>query len=238
MSQKVTKYRQVQDELRYQIQQDLYRVGDLLPSEHELCARYAITRTTARKALDELQREGYIVRRHGKGSVVVERRNSLGLLTVKGFSDVAGTRVKNVMVARPHVADWDDDFAFAPTEAEAGDSCYRFTRIRCVGDDAVLVEVSWLACGPVPEFDKHELVGGSFFKTLSQRYQIDVLGSEQNLQAIAAQSAIADLLSISAGSPLLYIAVRYLTNKPDYYIYSKLYCNTNKYPIGNQFLNK
>lgn len=46
------KYISVQNFLKEQIQQGIFRVGDFLPSENELCKRFSITRTTARKAFD------------------------------------------------------------------------------------------------------------------------------------------------------------------------------------------
>jgi GntR family transcriptional regulator len=42
--------------------------GSALPSEPELCARHGISRTTVRRALDRLEREGRIVRKRGSGT--------------------------------------------------------------------------------------------------------------------------------------------------------------------------
>ncbi|HEY6516839.1 MAG TPA: GntR family transcriptional regulator [Steroidobacteraceae bacterium] len=45
-----------------------------LPSEPELCARHGISRTTVRRALDRLEREGRIVRRRGSGTYARPQR--------------------------------------------------------------------------------------------------------------------------------------------------------------------
>ena len=79
---------------------------------------------------------------------------------------------------------------------------------------------------------------GSFFKTLSQRYLIEIIGSEQELRSLPANEIIAPLLKVEAGTPILEITVKYLTSIPDYYIYSQLNCNTDKYPIGNSYFLK
>ena len=42
-------------------------VGDAIPSERRLSADLGVSRLTLRAALDELVREGYLVRRHGSG---------------------------------------------------------------------------------------------------------------------------------------------------------------------------
>ncbi len=85
-------YLQIYEQLKSQIVAGKYAEGDLLPSENELCAIYNSTRMTIRKALQELVQDGYIYRKHGKGSIVSSTRKSLGLLSIKGWTDVvAGT---------------------------------------------------------------------------------------------------------------------------------------------------
>jgi GntR family transcriptional regulator len=48
--------------------------GSALPSEPELCARHGISRTTVRRALQRLEREGRIVRRRGSGTYARPQR--------------------------------------------------------------------------------------------------------------------------------------------------------------------
>lgn len=69
------KYLRIQNFLKEQIQQGIYETGDYLQSENELCQQFSITRTTARKALDELLKEGFIEKQKGKGSKVSSDEN-------------------------------------------------------------------------------------------------------------------------------------------------------------------
>lgn len=235
---KITRYRQIQETLKKQIQHGEYEVGDYLPSENELCATYNITRTTARKALEELQKEGFIIRQHGKGSMVHERRESLGLLTVKGFSEVVNFKVRTEFLQIPHLIQWDANLSLHPTMQERKEKFIHFSRLRYVNNLPVMVEDNWLAENKVPDFTKEEFVQGSFFKTLSNRYLIEIIGSEQELRSLPANETIAPLLKIEIGTPILEITVKYLTTIPEYYIYSQLNCNTDKYPIGNSYFLK
>ncbi len=232
---KQTRYRQIYNELKSGIQQGRYMVDSYLPSENDLCATWQITRTTARRALDELQKEGFIERQHGKGSRVKERRQSLGLLTVKGFSEAVGQNVNTIFFKNPHIVSWPGILPFATEEAELQQPCIHFERVRMVGDMPVILEQDWLSATNLPGFVGLEFEEGSFFKTLSRKYLIEITSSEQELRALPADTRSAKLLNIRPGAPLLRISLRFTTSKPGLNIYSYLYCNTELYPIGNTY---
>ncbi len=230
-----TRYSQIYNILKSRIQQGQYGVDSFLPSENVLCATYSITRTTARKALDELLREGFIEKQHGKGSRVKERRQTLGLLTVKGFSEAVGENVKTIFLQKPRVQLWPEELPFPASDSELKTPCISFERLRCVGDSPVVMEIDWLSGMRLKGFENTDFIDGSFFKTLSQKYLIEITGSEQELRALNADEKIAALLKIEPGAPILRISLKFSTSKPDLHIYSYLYCNTENYPIGNTY---
>jgi len=230
-----TRYRQIQNFLKLQIQKGSYSVGDYLPSENELCSTFSITRTTARKALEELMKEGFIERLHGKGSIVRERRLSLGLLNVKGFSEAVGKDVSTVFLQHPQPGFWNPEIHFTISETEIKEPCVHFSRLRCVGKIPVMIEYNWLSGNHIEGIVGFKFIDDSFFKTLSQHYRIEITGSEQELRAENANKDIAKLLKIPFASPILHISVKFHTSKNNFYIYSELYCNTANYPIGNSY---
>ena len=230
------RYKQVQNFLKLQIQKGSYIVGDYLPSENELCSTFSITRTTARKALDELTKEGFIERQHGKGSIILERRKSLGLLNVKGFSEAVGSDVSTVFIQHPQVSLWNPtELHFTISESELKELCIHFSRLRCVTKIPVMIEYNWLAANHLEGFSSLDFTDSSFFKTLSQHYRIEITGSEQEIRAEKANNNIAGLLNVSLDSPILHISLKFHTSKNYFYIYSELYCNTANYPVGNSY---
>ena len=70
MSSPVPLYHQLQDILRSEIARKVHTVGGKLPSEHELCRAYGVTRPTVRQALEGLVREGLVHKHRGKGAFV------------------------------------------------------------------------------------------------------------------------------------------------------------------------
>lgn len=229
------KYQSVLVYLKEQIQRGKYNIGDYLPSENELCAQFSITRTTARKALDELLKEGFIVKIQGKGSRVAERRKSLGLLSVKGFSEAVGDNVHTEFLQSPVKTTWSEKIQHPLRDGDKNGKCFFFERLRFVGDSPVMIEKNWFPAAELPGFLEMEFIEGSFFKTLSKRYLIEILGSSSELRAEAAGEVEANILQIEKGTPLLHISLLFRTSNDNLNIYSELYCNTNVFPIGNHY---
>lgn len=73
---KPVKYLLIKEKIIAMIAEGLYKSGDKLPSEQELAATHKVSNITSKKALDELENEGYIRRAKGSGSFVSEPRES------------------------------------------------------------------------------------------------------------------------------------------------------------------
>ncbi|PSR23981.1 MAG: hypothetical protein C7B45_01460 [Sulfobacillus acidophilus] len=66
----VPKYFRIHQDLLSNIKSNKWAPGDPIPSETELCAIYQVSRGTIRRALDELHRQGLIVRSPGRPTTV------------------------------------------------------------------------------------------------------------------------------------------------------------------------
>ncbi len=65
-------YRQIMDQVKYYIASGTLRYGDQIPSIRELARSLAVNPTTIIKAYSELEHEGVIEMRHGKGAFVAD----------------------------------------------------------------------------------------------------------------------------------------------------------------------
>lgn len=63
--------------------------GSIIPSEAELQQKYDISRITVRRAIADLEHDGYVKRQRGIGTVVVPKKNTRDLTHFQGFSDNA-----------------------------------------------------------------------------------------------------------------------------------------------------
>jgi DNA-binding GntR family transcriptional regulator len=69
----VPRYREIANRLIADIADGRFAIGDLLPTEAELCEAHAISRFTAREALRQLAEAGLVSRRQGSGTQVIGR---------------------------------------------------------------------------------------------------------------------------------------------------------------------
>lgn len=70
-------YRQMMDQIKYYVAGGTLRPGDQIPSIRELAAALAVNPTTVVKAYSELEREGVIEKRHGKGAFIAAEATHL-----------------------------------------------------------------------------------------------------------------------------------------------------------------
>jgi DNA-binding LacI/PurR family transcriptional regulator len=66
-------YMQIYTELKERIESGEWSYGAMLPSEHELCDVYGVSRGTVRQVLGKLEEDGFIRRERGKGTFIARR---------------------------------------------------------------------------------------------------------------------------------------------------------------------
>jgi len=79
-------YLQIKEEIEADIEAGIYRDGDKLPSERELCLHYGVSRIPVRKALELLEAHGRIRSYQGKGSFVTAPKLQNNLVRISTFA--------------------------------------------------------------------------------------------------------------------------------------------------------
>jgi GntR family transcriptional regulator len=80
-------YHQILLELTDRIESGEIGVGDRLPSEADLVVEFGVSRTMARRALDELRRQGLVRREPGRGTFLASPRLRSNLAYLHSFSE-------------------------------------------------------------------------------------------------------------------------------------------------------
>jgi GntR family transcriptional regulator/GntR family frlABCD operon transcriptional regulator len=229
-------YRKLYEVLRKNILNGVYREGELLPSENELCAVYGLTRPTVRHALDELVREGLIKKQKGKGSIVHSLPTGIGILSVSGTTTALGNQdLKTRIISGPEVRKWDRGFFFPLPDPYIESGCIYMERLRLVNGKPLFYDITYLPNINLPRFTSRRFEDRSLFDTLRQHYRIEVTGGEQRLWAIPATKEIAGFLEMKPGEPVLHLERKIDTNRVGYSFFSSLYCNTSEHALFGLF---
>jgi GntR family transcriptional regulator/GntR family frlABCD operon transcriptional regulator len=233
---KVPRYRKLYEMLRKHIADGVYREGDILPSENELCAIHNITRPTVRHALDALVRDGYIKKRQGKGSIVHALPKGIGILSIAGTtSALGGKNLVTEILVKPFVTTWEDEFFFNLSRMERESGCIYMERLRLFNGQAIFYDKNYLPNINLPRFTSRQFENKSLFDILRTSYHLEVVGGEQKIRAIPADTRISKYLRIRIGHPVLHLERKFETNKPGYNFYSSIYCKTDEQAVYGIF---
>lgn len=232
----IPQYKKLYEVLRKHILDGIYKEGDLLPSENELCSLYGMTRPTVRQALATLAHEGYIRKHQGKGSIVHTLPREIGILSVSGTTSAVGDRnLKTRIIVKPVIIKWPEDFMFTLSELEKESGCIYMERLRLLENVPIFYDISFLANINLPRITSRQFENRSLFQILRDVYNIEIKSGDQRIKAIPASAKIGKFLKIKKGQPVLHLERKMETNIPGLFLYSSIFCNTEKYSIFGRF---
>ena len=84
---KMPLYGQLMNFLLSEIECDKFKEHEKLPSERELCERFCVSRDTVRQAIFQLEKMGYIYKKHGKGTFVAPKQLKPDLYKFYDFTE-------------------------------------------------------------------------------------------------------------------------------------------------------
>jgi GntR family transcriptional regulator/GntR family frlABCD operon transcriptional regulator len=224
---KVPHYRKLYELLRKQIIDGVFTEGDILPSENELCSIHNLTRPTVRHALDNLVNEGFIRKHQGKGSIVHKFPKGIGILSIAGTTSALGEKnQRSEIIVKPMVKPWEHTFMFKLSQIERDSGCIYMERLRFFNESPIFYDINYIPNIRLPRFTSRSFEDRSLFDVLRKVYQIEIKGGEHKIRAIKANRLIARYLKIKFGHPVLHLERKFETNRPEFYIYSSIFCNT------------
>lgn len=196
-----SKFRTLVDSLRREI--ETLPVGTLVPSERALAADSSVSRMTARRALDELTREGRLVREVGRGTFVAKPALNLPLHLTGFTEDMASRGIKarsRVLRACLGVADTPTAEALGlPSEAPV----IHLDRVRLADGRPMAIERTTLDATVVPGLLDLDFTNRSLYGELEHRYGVVFDVGEQMIRAAIVSSEDAAELELDEGSAVL-----------------------------------
>ena len=196
------RYVQLARLMRADIDRGALQVGDRLPGEREVCRRFAVSRTTVRRALEELQSQGYVQSDRARGwfvTALVEPNQLMGFTDLADRQGLAVTsRVLSCQVREATLAEVDD------LQAPPGAEVLELERVRLMGGVPVgwqrVVAAAWLA----PGLAAHDYQVESVFRGFRD-HGIIPTRADYDVRAGTTDEAQSALLEVRPGSAVLLI---------------------------------
>ncbi|WP_431206862.1 GntR family transcriptional regulator [Burkholderia cepacia] len=199
-------YVQIKDTLRARILDGTYAPHSRMPSEHELCAAFGVSRITVRQALGDLQKEGLLFKLHGKGTFVSKPKAFQNVTSLQGFAEAMSSMgyeiVNQVRSVRTVKA---DRHLATKLNVPEGAPLVEIHRVRLLNREPVSLEQTW-----VPEALGKRLAGADLatrdiFLVLENDCGIPLGHADVSIDAILADDEIVDALQVEESSPVLRI---------------------------------
>ena len=168
-------YKRLADALKEQILNNIYHVGDLLPTEDVLQKEFTTSRTTVRKAIEVLEKEGYVKKYQGRGTEVCSIHPKQDLNHLSSISDTLAKMYGSVQTGSltitraipPH--DIQEKFGIDDNE-----KVYILSRTKIVQGKIIAYIKNFLLSANMPDLEKHSdfIRDHGLYQTLEQIYNL------------------------------------------------------------------
>ena len=197
-------YEQIYLTLRDKIESGQYLPGSRLPSQKELADEHGVSMVTLRQAVEQLEAEGLIMTKQGKGTFVVDSKvvQSLGklrslteVLLTSGFSpsvevDVFGFRPAPDTVAK--------ELHLPP-----GSNVLEIRRRHLVENEPLAYAIIYLPESIGSCMTREDVQQFPIYTIYEQKLKIRLGRAAQSIRAVGANRSVAQALGIPLGTPTL-----------------------------------
>ena len=199
-------YSQIRDLLRSRIADGAFAANGKMPSENDMVKAFGVSRITVRQALNDLQKEGLIFKIHGKGTFAAKPKAVQSLMRLEGFGEAMSasghetySRVLGHRVLRPgcHVA--------ARLGINDKVDVMEIQRIRYLDGHPISLDVTYVPLDIGQRLIKEDLPRRDIFLILENDYGFSLDRAELRIDAMLADTRLAEALAVAEGSPVLRI---------------------------------
>ena len=197
-------YKRIQSAIRDRIVSASLKPGDAVASERELAKTHKVSLMTARHALASLEHEGIVERRLGAGTFVAVPKIHFNKLmsyteqmSSRGLAPRSRVLLAKVIENEPEVA--------ARLGLSAASRILKIQRLRLTGKEPFALETCYLRASDFPDLASAPLGRSSLFTILEQDYATKLAYADEEVDATAADTNIAEMLGVPLSASLLRI---------------------------------
>ncbi|MFF4506871.1 GntR family transcriptional regulator [Streptomyces sp. NPDC001401] len=188
-----------------------FSVGEILPNERDLAARFGVARATLRQALEQLELEGRLQRRRGVGTTVAPPRVGVAVGTEQhawpGATGDVWQAVDCTLAAAPAAV-------AAALETGPEEAVYTVRRSRVSHGQPVAAELLYVPESSVPDLSAIDAPSGPARAraVLRELQRLELEGQDSAVELGSARADDAKELDRLPGAPVLVVTTRFLAD--------------------------
>lgn len=203
----IPRYYQIVHLLEKRFHDNHYAPGERFPSEKELGLTFGVSRITARRVLEEMVKLGLVTRRQGKGTYVAMNFERPDFPKFTGLIDSLFMIGRGGVVKKASVEE-----VLAPPKVRAAlqltgsdASTTRIQRVLLVHDRPYAYHENFYPVSIGKKIQTPDLMKYPLLEILEKKLHIPVIEVRQVIEAVVADTEVAERLEVSFGSPLFYV---------------------------------
>jgi DNA-binding GntR family transcriptional regulator len=172
-------YLQLYAILRKKIESGEWPIGTQIPTEEELCTMFNVSRATVRTSVLELVRQGYLMRRQGKGTFVYRNVVSDGIAMMTNLKELmfeGGANFTINVLARTVMMPVDG--LDGKLEISLDKHIIYIKRLRLLDNEPFLLQETYVPYHICPLLLEDDIAQNSLFDLFEKNYGIKITGAK------------------------------------------------------------
>lgn len=203
---KMPLYGQLMNFLLSEIECDKFKEHEKIPSERDLCDKFNLSRDTVRQAIFQLEKMGYIYKKHGTGTFVAQKQLKPDLYKFYDFTEemkkLGKEAVSKVLSFEIIPA---DKYISKALKIKENSNVHRITRLRLVDSIPLIFEKAYLSTEKFDFFSIDELSNSSLCNILKNRFSVKFSKGEETFYPITPDDEITRYLNLMKFQPVIKI---------------------------------
>ena len=211
----MSKYKKVYQDIKKKIEDQVWSTGQALPTENELMEIYSYSKDTIRKALSLLEMDGYIQKKQGKSSIVIEhglmKEQYLAEIKTAGELNKRSKHQIQTELTSLYIVQGQDDL-MSTFEVDDKVDFYRVSRVRMIDGERLEYEISYFDRRVVPYLSK-EIAESSIYRYLEEELKLTISHSRREISFRFANEEEKQLMDLADYEMVVVVtSVTYLSN--------------------------
>ncbi|HEW91777.1 MAG TPA: GntR family transcriptional regulator [Thermotogaceae bacterium] len=212
-------YHQLKEILRKNILAGIWQAGQKIPTEKELSRIFGVSNAVVRQAVSLLVEEGFLIKRQGKGTFVVDSRIRQGPKKLTSFTEELITKgfKPGSTIIEKGIKEADEKIANA-LNLELKTRVIMVKRLRLINSEPMGIQTFFCPEYLVPDFLENDLTR-SLYELLETKYKLKIFAADEKYYATILDKHECKLLKVkwpfagfivervaydSAGNPIEY----------------------------------